>query len=81
MAYTDSQRGCLWKTDRQNAEDVGQSPRCKVTGNWNTEPNVGRVVDGLPNRVDRLKGLGNAIVPQIAYQIGKAIMEAENDNR
>ena len=81
MAPTDSQRGCLWETDRQNAEDVGQSPRCKVTGNWDFEPNVGRVVDGLPNRVDRLKGLGNAIVPQIAYQIGKAIMEAENDNR
>jgi DNA (cytosine-5)-methyltransferase 1 len=48
---------------------------------WNTEPNVGRVANGIPNRVDRLKGLGNAIVPQIAYQIGKAIMEAENDNR
>jgi len=74
VAYTDSQRGCLWETDRQNAEDVGQSPRCKVTGNWDFEPNVGRVVDGLPNRVDRLRGLGNAIVPQIAYQIGMAIM-------
>ena len=81
MAHTDSQRGCLWETDRQNAEDVGQSPRCEVTGNWNFEPNVGRVANGIPNRVDRLRGLGNAIVPQIAYQIGKAIMEAENDNR
>ena len=48
---------------------------------WNTEPNVGRVANGIPNRVYRLRGLGNAIVPQIAYQIGKAIMEAENDNR
>ena len=74
VANTDSQRGCLWETDRQNAEDVGQSPRCKVTGQWDFEPNVGRVVDGLPNRVDRLRGLGNAIVPQIAYQIGMAIM-------
>ena len=81
VAYTDSQRGCLWETDRQNAEDVGQSPRCKVTGNWDFAPNVGRVANGIPNRVDRLRGLGNAIVPQIAYQIGKAIMEAENDNR
>ncbi len=33
---------------------------------WSTEPAVGRLVDGLPGRVDRLKGLGNAIVPQIA---------------
>jgi len=77
VADTDSQRGCLWETDRQDAEDVGQSPRCKVTRQWDSEPDVCRVVDGLPNRVDRLKGLGNAIVPQIAYQIGKAIRDAE----
>jgi DNA (cytosine-5)-methyltransferase 1 len=36
---------------------------------WETEPAVGRVADGIPNRVDRLKGLGNAIVPQVAYEL------------
>ncbi len=40
---------------------------------WSVEPNVGRVANGVPRRVDRLKGLGNAIVPQIAMQIGLAI--------
>jgi len=40
---------------------------------WATEPNVGRVAHGVPNRVDRLRGLGNAIVPQVAYQIMKEI--------
>lgn len=40
---------------------------------WETEPPICRVVDGLPYRVDRLKGLGNAIVPQIAYQIFRCI--------
>lgn len=40
---------------------------------WETEPGMDRVVDGLPNRMDRIKGLGNAIVPQIAYEIFKAI--------
>lgn len=40
---------------------------------WEAEPGVGRVVDGLPGRVDRLKGLGNAIVPQVAYEIFSAI--------
>jgi DNA (cytosine-5)-methyltransferase 1 len=42
---------------------------------WGTEPSMGRVANGIPNRVDRLKGLGNAIVPQVAYQIFKAIEE------
>lgn len=35
---------------------------------WTTEPNVGRVVDGLPARVDRIRGLGNAVVPQAARE-------------
>ena len=46
---------------------------------WDVEPNVGRVAYGVSSRVDRLKGLGNAIVPQIAMQIGLAIKEAMND--
>jgi len=45
-------------------------------GWWETEPAVGRVVDGLPHRVDRLRGLGNAVVPQIVELIGRAIIES-----
>jgi DNA (cytosine-5)-methyltransferase 1 len=44
---------------------------------WLPEPDVGRVANGVPQRVDRLKGLGNAVVPQIPELIGRAIMEAE----
>ena len=40
---------------------------------WQTEPCLDRVVDGVPNRVDRIKGLGNAIVPQVAMNIGLCI--------
>lgn len=47
------------------------APKCSSW--WEAEPGMGRVVDGLPRRVDRLKGLGNAIVPQVAFQIFKAI--------
>jgi DNA (cytosine-5)-methyltransferase 1 len=42
---------------------------------WSAEPNVGRVANGVSNRVDRLKGLGNAIVPQVAYEILKGIIK------
>ena len=57
-----------------NAKDVRQSSRFGEDKNiWFVEPNVGRVAHGIPKRVDRLKGLGNAIVPQIAMQIGLAI--------
>jgi len=42
---------------------------------WDAEPNVGRVANGIPKRVDRIKGLGNAIVPQIAQRIAWTIKE------
>ena len=45
---------------------------------WSSEPNVGRVADGVPNRTHRLKSLGNAVVPQVVEQIGKAIMGMRN---
>jgi DNA (cytosine-5)-methyltransferase 1 len=35
------------------------------------------VAHGIPRRVDRLRSLGNAVVPQLVEVIGRAIMEAE----
>ena len=50
-------------------------PKC--TGlkqdHWSFEPEVGRLVNGLPNRVPQLRALGNSIIPQIAERIGYAI--------
>jgi DNA (cytosine-5)-methyltransferase 1 len=43
---------------------------------WAVEPNVGRVAHGVPNRLDRLRQLGNAVVPQIPELIGRAICQA-----
>jgi len=45
-------------------------------GWWSSEPDVGRVAHGVPARVDRLKSLGNAVVPQIPELVGRAIMSA-----
>jgi DNA (cytosine-5)-methyltransferase 1 len=61
-----SRIGLAWGS---NLQPVGQ-----FSEQWRTEPDMGRVAHGVPNRVDRLKALGNAIVPQIAEIIGKAIM-------
>lgn len=44
---------------------------------WPAEPDVGRVVNGVPSRVDRLKCLGNAVVHQQFYPIFRAIADLE----
>ena len=56
----DSQRGPEWSGSRNSQ--------------WSTEPNVGRVAHGIPHRVDRLRCLGNAIVPQVAELVGRRVL-------
>lgn len=48
----------------------------KRHGGWSSEPAVGRVANGIPNRVDRIRALGNAVVPQVAEYIGQRILRA-----
>jgi DNA (cytosine-5)-methyltransferase 1 len=50
-------------------------------GWWATEPDVGRVAHGVPARVDRLRCLGNAVVPQVVELIGRAILQHEQANK
>lgn len=56
----------------------GQSQELADGRCWAAEHDVGRVAHGIPARVDRLKCLGNAVVPQQAYPIFKALMEELN---
>ena len=53
-------------------DEMGCYPRNRC--GWTTEPSLGRVANGVPNRVDRIKGLGNAVVPQCAEYIGRKII-------
>src|SRR5690606_25615044 len=48
--------------------------RISEQGTWAFEPDVGRVAHGVPDRVDRLKCLGNAVVPQVAELVGRMIV-------
>jgi DNA (cytosine-5)-methyltransferase 1 len=73
----------LWSSGIEESHSHAEQevPLCRYerigSSYWETEPNVGRVADGIPDRVDRLKGLGNAIVPQVAYQFLRAIQIVE----
>ena len=49
------------------------------SGWWQSEPELGRVANGVSGRVHRLKALGNSIVPKIVQEIGNAIIEAEKE--
>lgn len=74
LAYANSSR--LEK--RQGQDASGERPICwtkpKRKEWWSTEPAVGRVANGVSSRVDRLRGLGNAVVPQVAEYIGRHIL-------
>ena len=66
----DGYSGCSGTTYGQSGEAI-----------WLAEPNVGRVANGIPNRSHRLKGLGNAIVPQVASEIIRCINKIMEDNK
>jgi DNA (cytosine-5)-methyltransferase 1 len=54
---------------RSSKEQVIGSSESAIVGNrWPTEPNVGRVADGVTFRVDRIKALGNGVVPSQARE-------------
>jgi len=61
-----------------SSESSEEGQRTVGQGWWESEPNMGRVAHGVPKRVDRLKSLGNSLVPQIPYYIGKTILEVMN---
>lgn len=60
--------GFLWCKDIRRIEDIKERPDIP-------EPLVCRTSDGVPAYVDRIKCLGNSIVPQCAEVIGNWIIE------
>lgn len=77
-------KSCAYVSDTESSELQGQRrtargrrPEFGCSSWWPAEPNVGRVAHGVPSRVDRLKCLGNAVVPQQFYPIFQAIADIE----
>jgi DNA (cytosine-5)-methyltransferase 1 len=60
-----------------HAEVAGASEVLAARADWSVypAPHLG-VVDGCPHRVDRLRTLGNAVVPACAEVVGRALMDA-----
>lgn len=83
LPYADI-HGCERVEQQNGAGEEGEGPfgspakRSSAWSWWATEPDVGRVAYGVPNRVDRIRALGNAVVPQVTEWIGRYIMEIES---
>lgn len=67
--------------ERRRAGDGCWSSGEPYTGDWRAEPGVGRVAHGVPARVDRLRALGNAVVPQCADVVGQRLMAIDAEQR
>ena len=72
VAHTDQQRPVSPK-----AKIFAGRSSTQLCGWWSTEPDVGRVAHGVPSRVDRLRALGNAVVPEVVRQLGFLILAAD----
>jgi DNA (cytosine-5)-methyltransferase 1 len=84
MADTDLQHGERWAESQQPPSEGwqtrlesfwrGSDAIAGLSSNWSVEPDICRVAHGIPARVDRLRGLGNAVVPQVAEYVGRMVI-------
>jgi site-specific DNA-cytosine methylase len=90
MRIRPQRQGQLVHTSHQAAQrkrKADQLEHVRKRDQWAVEPSMGRVVDGLSTRVARyhnraaLKALGNAVVPQCAYVVGRRLNQIIEEGR
>jgi DNA (cytosine-5)-methyltransferase 1 len=74
LAHTERTGSQGHRAERGLREDQGKVQAGGSRG-WPCEPAIQRVAHGIPHRMDRLRGLGNAVVPQVVEAFGRMIME------
>jgi len=72
-------RESIGENTQSELQTIERSDSKRRENIWLSEPGVGRVADGVPGRVDRLKGLGNAVVPQLIQAIGEIVIKADRE--
>jgi len=77
----DSTKQGLQNGSEKTMGEQRKKQKFKRSNWWAIEPGVGRVAHGVSGRMDRLKGLGNAVVPQIPYIFFEFIKEIENETQ
>ena len=80
LAYTQNQGNVWWEWQLEFAQQEHHKGRSATNGRrqwWEIEPDVGRVVDGVAARVDRLKAIGNGQVPLCAATAWRILSDQE----
>lgn len=75
--FYQSQRTSDSKHSRESGGTIRSRSRNANADWWSVEPRMGRVADGVANRVNRLRSLGNGWVPAVAFEFWKRVINKE----